>query len=722
MKKQIQFILTLTILLGGISASAQMTKLFANNRLNADKLYSQMAYSDALEYYIRVHSSDPADVAVLEKIADCYVKLNNPRKAEEWFGKLFEAADSTSTAPLNLFYYAESLKSNGKYEEAHHWFKAYDALGVDDSRTKRKIAAIDNQEGLIANATYYELTRADFNTPESDFSPIFYGKGLVFVSSRRNQVLHSNYSWDNSNYLDAYFVMPSTPYQSESQPVPFDNTINTKMHDGPISFFKNYSKAVFTRNNLLHGKQKRSSDNTSNLQLYFADKLSSTDWGNVQPFEYNDPEYSLGHATVTNDGSLMIFASNMPGSYGSSDLFFSRNIGGGWTVPQNMGDVINTEGDEMFPFVQDSILYFASSGHGGLGGLDLFHIDLRNPTKVTNAGMPFNSSLDDFGYVKRGKDGYISSNRGGNDDIYYIRDTRPDFLMVDGTIMNQWTELPVPFAEVAIGDDLKVIADENGRFLAKIYPDSIYNFSAQLENFVLRESKNASFSIKDNPSVTLWMYPVQAHIVVVDSQTKEILEGAPIKLTDTENNEDIEPYKIEHSVSIYPIKNNTRYKLTGAMDDYFTRHTFETPEDVSEKINWKVPLERIVLNKEIALENIYYDLNKASIRSDAKAELDKLVILLNDNPNINIELGSHTDARGNNAYNMNLSQQRAESVVEYLAANGISPMRMTAKGYGETKLKNECSDGQKCPEWAHQQNRRTEFKVTKFNRSQAGLK
>lgn len=710
------------LLIASISTQAQLSKLFERNLLLGDKKYEAMAYKEAVENYIIAYNKDENNIEVIEKIADCYTKLNNPTQAEIWYEKVVMLSEIAEVDPINLFYYAEALKANGKYKEAAAWFRAYNAQVDYDDRIASKLDAIENHQILMDDASYIHVAKAAFNSEESDFSAVYYGKYLVFVSNRKNKVFESQYSWDGSNYLDTYFVLLNSPTTSEYEPVPFDATINTAMHDGPICFYNFYSKAVFTRNSLYKGKHKRSKENTSHLQIYFTEKISASDWGKVTPFEHNDPEYSLGHAYITNDGSTMVFASNMPGTHGSSDLFISKNIGGSWTKPENLGDKINTQGDEFFPYIEDSVLYFSSNGHGGLGGLDIFHVDLRNPEEIHNAGAPFNSSLDDFGYVRRKKEGYFSSNRDGSDDIFYFKDTRPDYIQVAGTVLNEWTEQPIPYAMITIGQDT-ITADAEGKFTAQIIPDSAYLYAAQSENHVLRESLTKAFPITEkNAEVNLWMRPVKAHITVVDAMTSEVLKNAPVKLRDLTNNEDIEPYYITNVQYIFPIKNGVMYELTGAMDDYFTRRTFESPEGVADDVNWEIALEKIVINQEIVLENIYYDLDKATIRSDAKIELDELVFTLQEHPSIHIELSSHTDSRGDDAYNMALSQRRAEAVVSYLTEQGVDSTRLSAKGYGETKLKNECGNGVECPEWAHQYNRRTEFKVTSYEVRTVSLK
>ncbi len=694
------------------AAQAQLARLLAGNELNGDKHFESYAFADALEYYLRAYENDSTHVNLAGKIAECYRRLNSSKYSEIWYRKLIRRSQNEGVEldPLAMFHYAESLKGNRKYDLASVWLKKYAEVAGEDQRIDKKLDAIKNQSVIMDDAEYIEISELWFNVPEADFSPFFYEDGIAFVSARKNRAINTEYAWDNTNFLDVFVVDPKDP---ESVPVGINGRINSKLHDGPICFYNNETKAAFTRNSYDNGRQKRSKDGTNNLQLFFADTVDGK-WGNIQPFEYNSPEYSTGHPTVRQDGNLLIFASDRPGGFGNSDLYYCYWTAEGWSEPINMGSDINTEGNELFPFVEHKVLYFTSDGHGGLGGLDIFYLNMGHPETLRNVGFPINTNQDDFALVRRGNEGYFTSNRGGDDDIFHFVDNRPRNIMLSGVVKNQHTDEVIPGATVYVGDEYELTADEEGKWELEVEAGKEFELTSSVENMLLVNPVIAAPKPEEDNSYTLWLKPVIAKVVVVDKESRAIIPGALIKLK-SNMSEDIKPKKLDEQAAYYEISGNTTYNLSGASEGYFTTgRVEETKELTTDSVYWEIPLELIVLNKEIELDNIYYDLNKATIRSDAEVELNKLVKLLLDNSTIKIELSSHTDARGSSTYNQNLSQQRAESVVKYLTKNGISSDRMEAKGYGESKLKNDCKDGTECSEDDHQANRRTEFKVTEY--------
>ncbi|SNT20847.1 WD40-like Beta Propeller Repeat [Ekhidna lutea] len=703
-------ILTGLLLLSAIPSQGQLARLLASNALNGDKQFESYAFADALGYYRRAYKNDTASHELEWKIAECYRLLNNSKKAEEWYAKIVHEENVIPTAK---FYYAEALKSNGKYSEAKRWFEEYDH-DVDDHRIQKKIDAIENQHVLISDASFYDVSSVSFNIEAADFAPTYYKDGVVFVSARRKALLQNEYAWDNSVFLDLYYT-EAISHHEFGEVKSFDSKINSKLHDGPISFYLNGSKAVFTRNNIIKGRQNRSSEDTNHLQLYFAER-GENGWNHITPFEYNNDEYSLGHATLSGDGFTMVFVSDMPGGEGKSDLYITRYETGSWTKPENLGDVINTKGDELFPFYKDSVLYFASSGHGGLGGLDVFAIDFRNPEEIINLGAPINSSLDDFGFIIRGREGYFSSNRDGNDNIYHFVDNRPTLMTVNGLVENDSDGTPIPIAMVDINDSIQLVTDDQGRFSVKLPLNSNYLFEASKLDFELVKSENKYINRSFNETVVLKLKPAGlfAKVIAVDKETRVTLSEPLIKLKNLTTGEVIEPLLIEKEATLFPLDKNSTYEIMGAKREYFTGHINESTTNQKGEIDWEVPLDRIVLDKEIKIENIYYDLDKAILRAEAKEELDKLVKVLIENPTIKIELGSHTDSRGSDSYNHDLSQRRAESAVNYIVEQGIESSRIVAKGYGETKPVNQCTNGVACETDMHQANRRTEFMVTEY--------
>ncbi|MEQ9426498.1 MAG: OmpA family protein [Cyclobacteriaceae bacterium] len=697
-------ILAVIFLVVTSNATAQLSMLTKNPFELAERYFEEYAFDDAAQYYERAYYKDPT--AHIEfRLAETYRLLNDPENSEKWFAKIAPSHDD----PLTRYHYAEALKANGKYEESRIWFEKYKQEVDNDERPHRKISALNNLASFQTDSDYFNIALVDFNTDDSDFSPVYYDQGLVFVSARGKRIIETEYKWDGSGFLDLYYVDPK-----KGEPTTFNAKLKSLKHDGPIVFYNEGSKAILTRNSTISGKKGHSSDGVNKLQLYFFERNSNSEWSNPEPFSYNDPDFNLGHAAIDESGSMLIFASDLPGAIGGSDLFYCKNIDNNWSTPEPMGGSVNTEGDELFPAFDNNTIYFASTGHGGLGGLDIFYFDLGDTEKIVNMGSPINSSVDDFGLIKEGKTGYFSSNRSGNDDIYYFEDNRPNRLSIDGQVLNALTHEPIAQSDVFYAENF-LTTDDKGKFNVELSVGEEYVFSADKRHFELVEQIAITPEVGATESIILEMMPINliARIKVIDSMTGEQLQNTDLQVVEENGRIALETFE-EAGYYKVNIQSRLNYSVTAFKREYFTKHqTYTTNMDFGE-VEWLLPLEHITLGKEIKLENIYYDLNKATIRSDAISEMNVLVDLMKENPTIHIELSSHTDSRGGDSYNLDLSQRRAESAVRFLIENGINENRMEAKGYGETLLLNNCKNGSQCDESLHQQNRRTEFKVTKY--------
>ena len=373
------------------------------------------------------------------------------------------------------------------------------------------------------------------------------------------------------------------------------------------------------------------------------------------PFKYNNKEeYSVGHPAISPDGDILYFVSDMPGGVGETDIYYCvKNVDGTWETPQNAGTTINTSGKEMFPVIEkNGDLYFSSNGHPGMGGLDMFRSTGSKETwsEPENLKHPFNSPKDDFAIL------FTEEGKTG-----FFTSNRDGGEGADDIYSFKYTPPPVPTKLT-----LQVTTWE------KMENDTLA---------ILTDEVNILYCESSNP------------------KNKR-------KLTNMGDG------KYEVVISC-----DSKYEVSAISNKFFAvpAQTIETHcETFNDTVFVKFVFERIVLNKEIVIENIYYDYNKANIKPEAAIELGKVISLLKENPAIIIELGSHTDSRGSDSYNLDLSQRRADAAVKYIVENGISQERITAKGYGETKLLNRCSNGVRCSEQEHQKNRRTEFKITGF--------
>lgn len=626
--------LLLSILFVSISLSQdiEIPKKYDRTIGKANSLYTSYVYVKAIEEYKKaIEISDHEKDFLTLRIADSYRIINNNNEAFKWYNKVDGLPVMTKQDKAN---YAQVLVEHGNYRKAKE-------IAAELGTSIDRIDKADRTNEIKIDTAAYFMENLVINSKKADFSPTYYQDGIVFVSSRPVESIlpQSKYYWDESYYLDLYYTqnVDSTEDYFSS----FSKKINTIYHEGPAVFFGDDKKIIFTRNNFNKGRRTLSDDGINHLKLFYAEFLTEKErWSKSSDLPFNSDDYSVGHPSITSDEKRLYFASDMPTSIGKTDIFYSDFVNGEWATPKNMGLRINTLAEEMFPFIyQDTILYFASKGHLGLGGLDLYRINLNDPDALPeNMGRPLNSQFDDFGLVMKGNQGYFSSNRPGgkgNDDIYRFTYTEiiPSYIVV-----------------------VKAVNQETGEFI----PDAM--------------------------------------ISITDSLTSELIQ--------TE--------KLADSTEFYKSLENISYASIARHPEYFSNTLdFTIGEDLPEDtLYFEIPLEKIEIGKAIELENIYYDLDKSDIRSDAAIELNKLVTILLDNPGIKIELSSHTDSRGSDRYNQRLSQRRAESAVEYIISQGIEDERITAKGYGETKLVNECRNGVKCSDEEHQRNRRTEFSVT----------
>ena len=436
----------------------------------------------------------------------------------------------------------------------------------------------------------------------------------------------------------------------------FQSEINSKFNESTPVFTKDGKTVYFTRNNYLNGKKGEDSQNTTLLKLYSA-TLEGKKWTNIKELSFNSNNYSVAHPALSMDEHTLYFASDMPGTLGESDLYkIAINTDGSFGAPINLGNKINTEGRETFPMItSDGELYFASDGHPGLGGLDIFVSKINtneNHSDVINVGEPVNSSYDDFGFLINDKTryGYFTSNREGgkgSDDIYKFKETKKLVFNCEqnlsGLVVDKQTTLPLPEAKVTLLDSAfnsikDVISDKEGKF-----------------DFGLKDCKDIFYIKVEKQNFAT-------------NQTKEII-----------------------------IKDNEASFV-------------EIPLDKSSKIIEKGN----DLMKLYDINIIYFDLSKYNIRPDAEVELAKILDVLEQHPRMKIDIRSHTDSRQSAEKNRILSQNRANSTMAWLVKHGINKNRLTAKGFGESQLLNKCVDGVNCTEEEHQANRRSEFIVIKI--------
>ncbi|WKN43074.1 OmpA family protein [Tunicatimonas pelagia] len=729
------------LLWGGEIAWAQSSLI-----RQGDKLYEQMAYIRALDFYQKAHKKDSLNQLVKLKIAESYRHLNDPANAETWYSQVIN--DSVAATEHKL-YYAEALSSNGKYEQAQQWFESYAQERGQERRIQNRVQGVSQSEVFYRNQSFISVNEAAFNSPQSDFAPTFYDSGLVFTSARQGS---GRFAWDGSNYLDLYQLQGERDIKSLSK------TINSRYHEGSAVFFADNTKVVFTRSDFKDKKLGKSQDGVNKLKLFYAEKQESGKWSKPELLPFNSAEYSCGHPAIDLDTTLY-FVSDMPGGFGGTDLYRSNYHNGQWQAPVNLGSTINTEGDEMFPFLRvvqaqpDKELYFASNGHQGLGGLDVFGINITQGTDghITNLGYPINTSMDDFSLIVDTKNqtkrdqatsGYFASNREegtGSDDIYHFTSLKPllDQPMVKGVVMDEQSKTFIPGAKVVLRDAQQnevasTVADDEGNYSFVVELDRQYEVVAQqseyLENktqFSTTEEKiawEADVLLSKNHSFSLFG-------LIAENDTGEPIDGVQVILTDNMIGKPVLDITTDtrgtfsHSIENKELNDRISYQIQLSKEGYLSKMvTFNSqltePGQIDLHEVLDVRLDKIDIGTDIGalidIQPIYFDLGKYVIRPDAAQELDKMVATMKENPGLEIELGSHTDARGSASSNLRLSDKRAKASADYIVSQGISRSRIVGKGYGESNLINRCADGVSCSEEEHQLNRRTEFKVTKF--------
>ena len=652
--------------------------------------FNAFRYIAAIDKLNSVIEADSSNLKAIEMLAYSYKLTNNYKPALLWFEKLSKQSVVKPDWALN---YAAQLAIDQQYEKSENWYRRYLSLIPNDKRAAN--LASNNIKDINKNQGHWQVDYVNLNTPGSDYSPIYYNDGLIFSSNRQSgRLLKHVFEWDNSPFTSLFVVESlndlktinpdslsskndmkgrrfndddTAPTSNDTrtlgqftngneaygtQTIASDKVfsllngkINSKYHNASSAVFPDGS-IIFTRNNYNKGQTQKSTEGIIKLKLYTA---SGKNLRKITEFPYNSNEYSTGHPALNKAGNILVFASDMPGGYGGTDLYYSVRSGKGpWTRPVNLGKKINTEGNEMFPFLDNKDkLYFASNGHAGLGGLDVFEVALKEMKPIENPrnmGRPINGSTDDFGLIisEDYKNGYFSSNRRGNDDIYQFHRNQ-QIIKLQGIVSDAITKIPLRNSRLFLhhldGTDT-LHTDANGFYLKEINPQTDYELTAQKLGYISKISFVTSEGINKDSIIRKDIY---------------------LKRPET----------------------SQQYVLNNCDS----------------------------LKKVFSVKNIYYDLDKFEIRPDASPSLNELVALMKKYPEITVITSSHTDSRATEQYNRTLSLKRGESAKSYLVSRGISPYRISVEYYGKTRLVNRCYEGIVCSEENQQLNRRTEFDV-----------
>lgn len=655
MKKQILKVSLLSIFLLAISSNIYAQRV---TEKKADKEYEKLAYIDAIKIYERMAKKGYINADILMKLADSYYFNGKLLDANQWYSELFNGKYDDKEKvliPSEYYYrYAQTLKAAEKYSQAEKVMEQFVTLEKSDSRGQLYIANRDYLKTIGEKTSHVELKHISVNTPYSDYGAAVIGNQLIFTSARPSATLSSKklHEWTNESFTTLYSSTILADGKME-EPIVYASELSSKVNDATAVFTTDGKTVYFTRNNSnLKGKRKENKKNSSLLKIFSATKLANGKWGDIRELPINSDNYNTAHPALTADNQWLYFSSDREDSEGQSDIYrvalYPNHVYGG---VENIGNKVNTAGRETFPFISsDNYLFFASDGHPGLGGLDIFMAKIeRNGTmgEVVNIGAPINSPFDDFSiYVNRDTNsGFVSSNRPeglGGDDIYSFME-KMCLQHISGIVYDTKTNKGIPNATVVISDALyekskTIQTDDKGQYSSDALDcDQKYRVKAEAPKYSTVE---LVFTLAD---------------MIGDKK-----------------------------VNIGLGKSS---EIVGVNDDLF---------------------------KTLKLQPIYFNFDKSFIRKDASIELMKVVEVMREYPNMKIDVRSHTDSRGNDNYNLALSDRRVKETIQWMVAQGIDPNRITGRGYGESQLQNGCSNGVPCNEAAHQSNRRSEFIITEL--------
>lgn len=717
----------------------------------AEKQYRQFAYTTAAKTYDELRNANFKKTQVTKRLVDCYRFTNKWEKAEPLYAELTQ---SDSIDPVYYYYYAQSLRSNGKYAESLIWMDKFNAKNTNDSRGKKFADEKNFIEAIRSKGKAFEISLfEEINSEQADFGAFLMNDELIFASSRTsNSTTKERYAWDDKPFLDIYSAKFKDDKLSEITILP--KLVNTKFHEGPAILTKDITTMYFTRNNVIKRKKTNSSQGVNQL-LIFKTQKKGDKWSDPVRLPFNNNEYSVGHPALSPDEKRLYFSSNTPGGFGGTDLYYVEIKGDtSYGKPVNLGKEINTEGNEMFPFITESgYLTFASDGQVGFGGLDLFSstpLDGGMYEKPQNLGEPLNSPNDDFAFYidKEEKTGFFSSNRTGgkgDDDIYKVKLLKPLKRQVVVTLiaLNKIDSSKMQNAVLKIYNNEGVLikelkTDVNGETKIVVEAEKEYKFTAERDSFSPGESVFNTINLKkDEVKSTAFLLSNMGFNLC--GTIKEKGSGTPLKdvkimITEKQTRKEIlsvitsETGQFKKKIEDANINDMLNYIIKLEKDGFLGKTAtysavLTKPGDYSlNDVLANIEMEKVEVGKDLAkmidIKPIYFDIAKFNIRKDAALELDKIVQVMKENPNMIIELGSHTDCRSSAASNMTLSDKRAKASAAYIVSKGIDKGRISGKGYGEAKLLTPCPcEGAKksdCSEEDHQKNRRTEFIIVKM--------
>lgn len=691
----------------------------------ANDLFEKAYYADAIALYEAALPANKSST-LIKKLADSYYHTFDLNAAARWYRYLIsnygDAIDEEYYFKLN-----QSLKAIGKYEEAETvLFDYYTEEGKTDKLQQLKQDAL-YLENIKSIGDRFTIQNSPLNTVTSEFGAIQVGDELWYTATHKKST-SKTYRWNNQHYLDIYTHPLDKLMLGDSVSTEITGAINTRLHEGPFTISPDGNTLYFTRNNFKNGKRKTDDKKISNLKIYSA-SLENGEWKNITELPFNSDEFSNEHPTLNANGSKLYFSSDRPGGFGSFDIYeVTVQQDNTFSIPINLGAVINTDKKEQFPFMaSDNSLYFSSNGHPGFGLLDVFISENNNGVfqPPDNLGLPLNSGYDDVSYTLNTdyKTGYFASNRPsgkGSDDIYSFMVTKELVIedckqYITGIITDRTTTLPLSGASVTLVDTQnKVVASflskENGTFEFDVQCKTSYTVKTDKEGY----ESNSRVIITNNERNATKNASMDLYSIVEKEKVEALVVQTKLK----------EEKLRAEALAIKKLEEEKKAQIQLAQKDAQEKERVEK-ERITEKVKSEKALAKRItdaLATETALvnendrtiiqtEEIHFDYSLWYLRRESRERLKTVIDVMKNNPGIIIEIGTHTDIRGNGGYNKDLSQKRADSAKEFLVKNGIVSNRIVSKGYGESKPIVECPTVDACSEEDHEWNRRCEFVV-----------
>lgn len=733
MRKQILFTFCCLLL---------QTFIFAQSKVlvKADKLYKAKSYTEAAKLY-EIVLEEKTSLSIKTKLANCYRVNNRMETAEKLYAEI--TAEEKAKAKTYL-YYGEALMSNGKYDAAKKWLAKYQEEKPEDEQAQLMIEACDYVKNIQPYFPYVETTEFMHNSDADDSTPVMWGDKLVF-SSDRSQGKSKKSGWTGRSFINLFYS--SQADTSFTEPKVFSGKLVASNKNIGNPSFVDSTRIFFTKNGVELSKR-----SVYNLSLFTAENAGGNRWKNIEILPFSSKEYNFMHPAVSADGKYLYFVSDKGGGEGGTDIWVSKRTKDGWSRTKNLGMNVNTAANEGYPFIdKNGKLYFCSKGHPGYGGFDIFMTEQDKNgewKKPINLGSPINSPRDDISIFidKKEEKGMFTSNRSGGDDDIYLFEilaearkkkeapmTVPVVAKTEVVEKTKVLEEEVEEAAVIainVEEEVKVIEKAKPKKEKKSKEKKVKKVKKEKikDEVVVVEKTRAIEEEKVEKTTEKKVKEVveeEASILVIEeSQTvkkekvakvkkekkvKKKKEKAPKKpktpekeelIIEEENNNSVPQIRPETPILLATMEEGKQEDKIGLPDFYYLSEMSKMAD------NGKIQAKQI-----FRLEDAKYDFEVYQVTPEIAKQLDIIADFLTKNENVKVEIGAHTESKGNDKNNLILSRYRAQAAVAYLKKQEIHKSRLTYKGYGEQEILNHCVNDADCNAKEHAYNQRLEMKI-----------